>query len=101
MRYHRNLRLHIRGYEFLHRDSAGDLCLVSYHPRGSSTWHWSVTLSRRNVPTRSQKATKRTGQWHDFYRLPFGYCLIIGQQDWHVPRAIRASLPTSEAQDGN
>ncbi len=78
------VRLHIHGIEFLHRDSAGDLVLLSYHPRGSSTWHWSVTLSRMSPGKfMINRAADRRGQWHDFYRLPFGFTLIVSQQDWH------------------
>lgn len=29
------------------------------------------------------RASNRQGQWHDYYRLPFGFCLIVSQQDWH------------------
>lgn len=28
-----------------------------------------------------QPASRRTGQWHDYLRLPFGYTLIIGRQE--------------------
>jgi hypothetical protein len=80
------MRLSIGGIEFMHRDSAGNLVLLSYHPRGSSTWHWSVVLSRRAGNTLVNRAVERQGQWHDFYRLPFGYSIIVSQQDWHKQR---------------
>lgn len=66
---------------FLTKNSAGDLNVISYHPNNSPTWHWSVVLSRRGG--RGGRSVQRTGQWHDFYRLPFGWCLIISQQDYH------------------
>lgn len=81
-------RLHIGGYEFLHRDSAGNLVLVSKHPRGSATWHWSVVLtSKGGGRALISRAVERQGQWHDYYRLPFGFRLIVSQQDWHKRRS--------------
>lgn len=76
-------RLSINGVELLHRDSAGDLVLLSYHPRGSATWHWSVVLAKGGGRALINRASNRQGQWHDYYRLPFGFCLIVSQQDWH------------------
>lgn len=74
-------RLHIKGLEFMHRDSAADLVLLSYHPRGSSTWHWAVTLSKGGGTP--HRATDRTGQWHDYFWAPFGYRIIVSHQDYH------------------
>ena len=74
-------RLHINGLEFLHRDSGGAIVLLSYHPRGSATWHWAVRLIRSRG--RPGRARSRTGQWNDWYWLPFGFRLLVGQQDWH------------------
>ena len=62
-------RLHIRGLEVLHRDSGGGLVLLAYHPRSSSTWHWSIGV--RKVGGTPHRAAYRTGQWHDYYWLPF------------------------------
>jgi hypothetical protein len=76
-------RLHIFGHDLIHRDSAGNWVLLSYHPRGSSTWHWSVCLAKGGGSRLINRAVERQGQWHDYYRLPFGYCLIVSQQDWH------------------
>lgn len=80
-------RLHIAGYEFMHRNSAGDLVLISHHPRGSATWLWSVVLAKGGGNTLISRAANRQGQWHDYYRLPFGFRLIVSQQDWHRRRA--------------
>ena len=80
------LRLHIGGYDIMHRNSAGDMVLVSYHPRGSATWHWSVVLAKGGGNTMVSRAADRQGQWHDYYWLPFGYSLIVSQQDWHRNR---------------
>lgn len=73
--------IHVLGFGALSRASDGSLTLLSYHPRGSVTWHWSVHLARTNYPT--NRAKDRTGQWHDYYRLPFGYNLVVSQQDYH------------------
>ena len=80
-------RLSINGLELMHRDSGGGLVLLAYHPRGSATWHWSAVLARGGGSALINRAANRQGQWHDYYRLPFGYCLIISQQDWHKKRA--------------
>ena len=79
-------RLHLFGYDMPHRDSGGSLVLISHHPRGSSTWHWSVCLAKGGGKRLIDRAADRTGQWHDYYKLPFGYCLIVSQQDWHRRR---------------
>jgi len=71
----------IGGVKLFSRDSGGDIVLASYHPRRSSTWHWSVVLSRRDG--KPHRAARRNGQWHDYYWLPFGLQLIVSQQDWH------------------
>lgn len=87
-------RLHVAGVEFVHRDSAGDWVLLAYHPRGSATWHWSVTLAKGGGTVLINRASLRTGQWHDYYRLPFGYCLIFSHQDWH-----KQPLPNPPSKD--
>lgn len=69
------------GLSFLRRDSGGDLVLASCHPHDSATWHWSVTLIRSKG--RAGRAKHRTGQWNDWYWLPFGFRIVVGQQDWH------------------
>ena len=81
-----NARLSFNGMEMPHRDSAGNLVLLSWHPRGSSTWHWCVTLAKGGGRAMINRAADRQGQWHDYYRLPFGFCLIVSQQAWHRKR---------------
>lgn len=67
------------------RNSAGEITLAIYHPATSSTWYWLVVLSRRDPFAWGWhgRAQIRTGQWHDYYRLPFGWTLIVSQQDFH------------------
>lgn len=77
------------GLSVFTRTSAGGLTLVSYHPRTSLTWHWSVSIIRSPVFRPFwlvSRASLRTGQWHDFYRLPFGRVLCISGQDYHRAR---------------
>lgn len=74
----------IGGLELFSRSSNGDLNLCSYHPRRSATWHWAVYLTRRVEDRRIvDRAKSRSGQWHDYYRLPFGRSLIVSHQDYH------------------
>lgn len=71
---------------FLSRDRGGGLVLASYHPRGCLTWHWSISIikSRCFRPWwLVSRASTRTNQWHDYYRLPFGKALCISRQDYH------------------
>jgi hypothetical protein len=70
---------------FLARASDGSIILASYHPRSSSTWIWSLSLTRKQrwlkrIVTRDQN---RSGQWHDYLKLPFGWALIVSRQDYH------------------
>jgi len=78
----------IGGLTALSRASDGDLTLLSYHPRGCLTWHWSISVSRRldftGVINRAPKGWRK-GQWHDLYRLPFGWAIRISRQDYHKP----------------
>lgn len=80
------IRLHIAGFDILHRTGAGGLTLLSRHPRGSATWHWSISLVKSAGKYLISRASDRQGQWHDYYRLPFGYSIIVSQQDWHKRR---------------
>ncbi len=73
----------IGGLSFLSRSTDGSIMLASYHPRRSPTWHWSVSLTRGGI---AHRATRRHGQWHDFYWLPFGWRLLVSQQDYHKAR---------------
>lgn len=75
------------------RASDGSIILASKHPKGSQTWHWSISLKRNalssNVWRFWHRAEARWGQWHDYYRLPFGWWLIVSRQDFHIPRNPR------------
>lgn len=76
------------GLSFISRKSDGSVGLIAYHPRDCITWHWSVSLTRRQAGiwkyrpwALCSRATSRRGQWHDYYRLPFGWSLCISRQD--------------------
>jgi hypothetical protein len=73
----------IGGLHFLGRDSGDELILASYHPRGCLTWHWCIGLKKGRPNRFMTFAERRTNQWHDYLRLPFGRYLSIGRQDWH------------------
>lgn len=79
---HPNKSLH-----FFSRASDGSIVLVSKHPQGSGTWHWSIGITRRETVCWGWRLwlrdERRTHQWHDFYRLPFGWSLVVSQQDYH------------------
>lgn len=71
-----------------YRDPQSSLLLVSYQPSGSRTWHWSISIR----PTYSLRpwsrrlaclAERRTGQWHDHFRLFGGHDLVVSRQDYH------------------
>jgi hypothetical protein len=76
------------GLRFFTRASDGSLVLASYHPRHSLTWHWAVSVKRNalysNRPRRINRAAERFNQWHDMYRLAFGWWLIVSRQDYHM-----------------
>lgn len=79
----------VGGLSLFTRDSGRRLIVASYHPRSSPTWHWSITLWREQPPKGSPRIvrpTRRQGQWHDTYRLPFGWALGVAQQDYHQRR---------------
>lgn len=74
------------GLRFLSRASDGSIMLATYHPASCPTWHWSVSLKRMSWVRGwrwSDRAARRTHQWHDFYRLAFGWWLVVSQQDYH------------------
>lgn len=73
--------LQIGGLSFGSRTSSGDMNLASYHPRRDGTWHWSVVLVKGAA--KSSRSERRKGQWHDYYSLPFGWHVIVSQQDYH------------------
>lgn len=83
-------RIGVAGFSFLSRDSGGDLMLAAYHPRRSLTWHWSVSLRKRQAATsrwvNRAPSEFRSGQWHDYYRLPFGWEVVIAMQNFHQGR---------------
>jgi hypothetical protein len=76
------MHLAVGGVSVLSRTSAGELNIASYHPRSSPTWHWSLTLIKSEG--KPHRAERRTGQWHDYYWLPFGYRLLVSRQDYHL-----------------
>lgn len=75
------------GLRFFSRASDGAIVLVTRHPVGCPTWHWSVSIHKRGSALWSYpligRAPNRSGQWHDYYRLPFGRTLIVSHQDFH------------------
>lgn len=78
------------GLRFFSRASDGSLTLLSYHPRTSPTWHWSASIVKSPICGRSWFVCldrRRTHQWHDYLRLPFGKALCISRQDYHRWRA--------------
>lgn len=79
------------GLHFFSRASDGSIVIVSKHPLGCPTWHWSASIKRNAISSNrwrlAYRAEHRTHQWHDFYRLPFGWWLIVGQQDYHLEAA--------------
>lgn len=85
-------RLQVGGLQIWAHINSGGVTLASYHPHDSTTWHWSVQIRRNRLTSRRAKwsiwqpSTRRSGQWHDYIRLPFGWEISIGRQDWHLPR---------------
>lgn len=79
------------GLRFFTRSSDNGIVLVSRHPKGSLTWYWSVSLKRLSEEQRNRivvRDPRRTHQWHDYYRLPFGWRIIVSQQDYHKRRVV-------------
>lgn len=101
----------IGGLSLWSRTSGGDRMLAAYHPRSSTTWIWSATIMpavnmfsrtaiygeaklhyegnpHAEMPTWRRwfrrRDVQRRGQWHDYYRMPFGRMLAIARQDYHV-----------------
>ena len=76
----------MRPFNFFTRDSGGGLTLIGYHPRWSLTWIWSLSLQRWKNE-RSWRILQidphRSGQWHHWLSLPFGYALLLSRQDFH------------------
>ena len=72
-------------YRFLTRASDGSITLASKHPTGSPTWHWAASIKRTTMRGLVSRAERRTHQWHDYYRLLFGWVLIVSRQDYHLP----------------
>jgi len=69
------------------RASDGSIVLLSKHPKDCLTWHWSVSVTRKTMVVWGWRLwcrdERRKGQWHDYYRLPFGWTLILSAQDYH------------------
>lgn len=72
----------IFGLRLFSRHSDGALGLASYHPRSSTTWHWSLVLTKNHFGGMWRSPVRR-GQWHDYYPLLFGYALRVSRQDYH------------------
>jgi hypothetical protein len=70
----------IGGLDLISRTSGGELTLASYHPRGSTTWYWSVVFCKRGTGPFLSRTPKdiRRGQWHDYY-----WRFRISRQDYH------------------
>jgi hypothetical protein len=70
------------------RASDGSLILFGRHPKASPTWHWSVSITKRNGSRWIGRMPRefRRGQWHTFIWLPFGKSLCISRQDYHKQR---------------
>ena len=69
--------------------NAGGLTLASYQPL-QQTWHWALGIQKAQYTTRGwvYKDPTRRGQWHDYYRLPFGLEIVHSRQDWHRTQPI-------------
>lgn len=69
------------------RASDGSIVLLTKHPRYSVTWHWSLSIARKPIVAWGwrlwTRSGRRSGQWHDYYRLPFGWTLTWSAQDYH------------------
>jgi hypothetical protein len=74
-------RLQIGNLTLCSKVSSGEYCLASYQER-DKCWRWAVYLSRRHQGI--GRAKIRRGQWHDYYWLPFGFRLIVSQQDFNI-----------------
>lgn len=81
-------RLVIGGLDLLSRTNDGHLVLASYHPSWSHTWRWSAQVFKGTAGKRwINRSQHRRGQWHDYYRLPFGWQMMISQQNYMPKRA--------------
>lgn len=105
--------IRIGGLSIWSRTSGGDRMLAAYHPRSSTTWIWSATIMKSGpmfngeaiktdaelhyqgnphaeMPTWRRNFRRRDvvrrGQWHDYYRLPFGRMLLLSQQNYHIQK---------------
>lgn len=104
-------RVTIGGMSIWSRTNGGEVLLLAYHPRDCTTWHWSIGITRRQSAcwTKANRERRarlyyegnrhvpaprwwhrfvnrdalRRNQWHDYYRLPFGYSIVVAQQDYH------------------
>lgn len=88
----------IGGLDLFSRSNTGDLILASYHPRKCITWHWSVSIGKRGGKCGRAAKRWRQNQWYDYYWLPFGYRLIVAQQDYHK-WSHRSARSTKERAD--
>lgn len=88
----------IGGLDLFSRSNTGDFIFASYHPRKCITWHWSVSIGKTDNLGRAAKRWRR-GQWHDYYWLPFGYRLIVAQQDYHKWMPRDPTLPKQQVSE--
>jgi len=107
--------LRVGGLSLWSKSSNGERILASFHPRDSLTWHWSLSITKQmwsaearegraqlyregnpyvTAPSWRDRFMSLTanprGQWHNYYRLPFGYALSVARQDYHKRPAAGA-----------
>lgn len=83
--------LGIRGLSLFTRCNDGSIILASWQPRGEA-WHWAIGLGLTQINKDWVRcSTLRRGQWHDFYRLPFGWELRVSRQDFHIGKRARGT----------
>jgi hypothetical protein len=74
----------IYGLSLFSHSNSGEFILASYHPRKSITWIWSLAIGkRRDNWNWIDRAKMRSGQWHDYYWLPFNRELRVSRQNYH------------------
>jgi hypothetical protein len=84
-------RVAVGGLSLLSRTNTGHLMLASYHPAWSHTWRWAVQIMKggKDRPW-IDRAKHRSGQRHDYYRLPLGWQIMVSQQNY-MPKKAKAA----------
>lgn len=83
-------RIAVGGLSLLSRTNSGDLMIASYHPAWSHTWRWAAQVMKGGAGRPLIDRDKhRGGQRHDYYKLPFGWQLLISQQNY-MPKRKRS-----------